>query len=141
MRESFSWIGAALVLAGVIAEPYPAHFEALRIGGGHEGASGGADFDSQGNMALSGNASIGGDLTVDGELNLPPQPVEAGEAGVTRGVITAWHGGGAYEPGTLRLHSADGSDWYLFVTDQGTVRVHSSLPTGANDGEAVGAQF
>ncbi len=141
MRESISWIGAALVLAGLIAEPYPAHFEALRVGGGHEDATGGADFDHQGNMALSGDAWIGGDLTVDGAMNLPPQPVEAGEAGVTRGVVTAWRGGNEYEPGVLKLQSAEGPTWYLFVTEHGTVRVHNELPTSPSDGELVGTQY
>jgi hypothetical protein len=64
----------------------------------------------------------------------------AGTADGNRGVIEARHGSGGSAPGCLKLHSFDGSPYYLFVENNGTVRVHNELPTSATDGERVGAQ-
>lgn len=86
-------------------------------------------------LATVGNASVGGDATVSGgDLDL-------GVGGSVRGVVTAWHGAGGTGPGCLRLASPNGSSWYLFVGDDGTIRVHNALPTSSSDGQAVGAQF
>lgn len=64
----------------------------------------------------------------------------AGTPAGNRGVIEARHGSGGNAPGCLKLHSFDGSPYYLFVENSGTVRVHNELPTSANDGVKVGTQ-
>ncbi len=43
-------------------------------------------------------------------------------------------------PGYLQLKSADGTDYYLFVEDDGTVKVHTAVPTQNSDGSVIGAQ-
>ncbi len=43
-------------------------------------------------------------------------------------------------PGFLHLKSADGTDYYLFVEDDGTVKIHTAIPTQNSDGDVVGAQ-
>ncbi|MCH7909062.1 MAG: hypothetical protein IIB38_05530 [Candidatus Hydrogenedentes bacterium] len=70
-------------------------------------------------------AVFGGDLGV-------------GSDGVTRGVVTAWDGGDGASPGVLRLASRNGTIYYLFTEDNGTLRVHTTLPTLNSDGTALG---
>jgi hypothetical protein len=43
-------------------------------------------------------------------------------------------------PAHLHLESPNGTNWYLFVEDDGTVKVHSAVPTQNSDGSVVGAQ-
>ena len=44
-------------------------------------------------------------------------------------------------PGYLHLKSASGTDYYLFVEDDGTVKIHTAIPTQDADGDVVGAQI
>ena len=43
-------------------------------------------------------------------------------------------------PSYIRLSSLDGTVYYLFVEDDGTVKVHTAIPTANADGSEVGAQ-
>jgi hypothetical protein len=63
--------------------------------------------------------------------------IGAGVAGTTRGVVTAHHGGGGNSPGVCALKSKNGTVRYLFFTDAGVLRHHTSLPTADTDGSAV----
>jgi len=81
-----------------------------------------------------------GAVAVKGEVQAVGGAVDAGADGVMRGVLTAWDGFGGAAPGVLRLHAPGGAAWYLFVEDDGTLRVHNALPTSNTDGSIVGLQ-
>lgn len=85
-------------------------------------------------VATAGDATLGGDLDVSGG------DVDAGVTAAVRGVVSAWQGAGGNTPGCLRLGSPNGSAWYVFVEDDGTLRVHSALPATNTDGSIVGTQ-
>lgn len=84
--------------------------------------------------AAFGNQVLAGNLSVRGGA------VDTGLPNTLRGVLSASHGTGGAAPGCLRLYSFDGTPWYLFVENDGTVRVHSALPTSPDDGAIVGTQ-
>jgi len=81
-----------------------------------------------------------GDGHFDGDLSANGGVLTAGVDGVSRGVIAATRGTGGAEPASLKLQSRNGSTWYLFVEDDGTVRVHNALPANNSDGLIVGLQ-
>lgn len=81
------------------------------------------------------------DGTVEKNLHVKGGTLQVGVDGGTRGVVTAWDGSGGSAPGAIRLASPNGTQWYLFVEDDGTVKLHSALPTQNSDGVAVGIQF
>ncbi len=80
-------------------------------------------------------------LTVKGDATAEGGDLIAGTDSGTRGVVTAWDGSGGSAPGALKLASPNGTVWYLFVEDDGTVRIHNSLPTANTSGTMVGTQF
>ncbi|MCC6694993.1 MAG: hypothetical protein IT365_05115 [Candidatus Hydrogenedentes bacterium] len=82
----------------------------------------------------SGNGRFDGDVTIEGGDGI------LGVDGSVRGVLTLWEGSGGAAPGTLKMHSRNGSAWYLFVADDGTVRVHNALPVNNTDGAIIGLQ-
>ena len=43
-------------------------------------------------------------------------------------------------PSYVKLVSANGTARYLFVEDDGTVKVHTAIPTANTDGSEVGGQ-
>ena len=47
---------------------------------------------------------------------------------------------GTGAPAFIALSSEDGTVWYLFVEDDGTLKIHNALPTANADGDAVGDQ-
>ncbi|RPJ38904.1 MAG: hypothetical protein EHM35_03485 [Planctomycetaceae bacterium] len=63
-----------------------------------------------------------------------------GADGATQGTVTLWDGSGGNTPGYIKIHSPNGTAWYLFVEDDGTLKVHSAPPTANGDGSAVGGQ-
>jgi hypothetical protein len=81
-----------------------------------------------------------GDGRIDGNFSANGGTIVAGVDGASRGVVSATRGAGGAEPATVKLQSRNGSVWYLFVEDDGAVRVHNALPTGNSDGVAVGLQ-
>lgn len=73
-----------------------------------------------------------------GDVDVFGGDLDVGSDGVTRGVVTVWDGGDGASPGVLRLASRDGTPYYLFAEDSGTLRVHTALPTLNSDGTALG---
>lgn len=75
----------------------------------------------------------------------PEDPVhEQGTPGAQSGNVLCWNGPGDPEggaPGTASVADANGTLWSIFVTADGIVRVHDSLPTSDTDGAVVGTQF
>ena len=80
--------------------------------------------------------AVTGDFS--GDVDVFGGDLDVGSDGVTRGVVTAWDGGDGASPGVLRLASRNGTPYYLFTEDDGTIRVHTALPTLNSDGTAVG---
>ncbi|MDZ4861538.1 MAG: hypothetical protein SGI88_21405 [Candidatus Hydrogenedentes bacterium] len=83
----------------------------------------------------SGNAVSSGDAIIKGG------DVTAGEDSITRGILTLTRGDGGNTPGSIKLASPNGTIWYLFVEDDGTLKVNSTLPTANGDGAVIGSQF
>ena len=78
-------------------------------------------------------ATIYGDQVVrGGDLNV-------GVAGTTRGVLTAYHGGGGNTAGYLSLYSRAGTARAVFPTNAGKIRTHTSAPSADTDGFEVGS--
>lgn len=81
----------------------------------------------------------------------PPEEVEPpapeyvlGEQDTQRGNLLCWNGpldGSAVAPGTAATADGAGVLWYLFVTADGIVRVHSAMPTQDTDGAVIATQF
>lgn len=65
------------------------------------------------------------------------EAVLVGESGVHRGSITLVQGMGGNEPAYIKISSADGTVWYLFIQDDGTINFHNDVPTQNGDGTAV----
>ena len=151
-------VAAIIALGAASVGAFPRYIEELRIGGGYHAEDGGADFDRHGNIAgsgdlhMDGDISMGGDLdvggafgmegglTLEGPLTVTGGEITAGTAGVERGILSAREGTGT-QPGAVEVRSADGSPWFLFVTDDGIVRVHDAPPESNNDGAVIGTQF
>ncbi len=66
--------------------------------------------------------------------------VEVGENSSTQGILTLWDGAGGNTPAHVKIHSPNGTAWYLFVEDDGTLKAHNAAPTQNSDGSAVGDQ-
>ncbi|GMV99270.1 MAG: hypothetical protein AMXMBFR84_04090 [Candidatus Hydrogenedentota bacterium] len=80
-------------------------------------------------------------VTSSGDLTAQDGDVVAGVDGATRGVVTLWDGSGGAAPGCVKIASPNGTLWYLFVEDDGTLKVSNTVPTANGDGTAVGTQF
>lgn len=79
-------------------------------------------------------------LAAEGNLEAHGGGVYAGMDGAVRGVLSAWDGSGGAAPGCLALASPNGALWYVFVEDDGTLKVHNALPTANADGIVAGLQ-
>lgn len=44
------------------------------------------------------------------------------------------------KPGYIVLTSASGTEWYLFVEDDGTLKIHNAVPAANANGDEVGLQ-
>ncbi len=89
-------------------------------------------------MLSMDDATIKGDLAVAGTATVGAAVV--GADGAARGVLTLWDGAGGNTPGYIKIGSPNGTVWYLFVEDDGTVKVHNAAPAANGDGSVVGAQ-
>jgi hypothetical protein len=81
-----------------------------------------------------------GNLDSDGDGAFDGGDLSAGTDTGTRGVVTAWDGSGGSAPGVFKLASPNGTVWNIFIEDDGTLKVHSALPTQNSDGSVVGSQ-
>lgn len=66
--------------------------------------------------------------------------VTVGADGTTQGILNLWDGSGGNKPGYIKIGSPNGTLWYLFIEDDGTVKIHNAVPTANADGDAVGDQ-
>ncbi|MBX7258145.1 MAG: hypothetical protein K1Y02_17420 [Candidatus Hydrogenedentes bacterium] len=86
-------------------------------------------------LDVNGNIRLTGDITVRGG------DVVAGVQTSMRGIVAALNGAGGNTPGCIKLASPNGTIWYVFVEDDGTLKVHNALPTQNADGAVVGTQY
>lgn len=96
--------------------------------------------DPLGKQLLNGNTQLNGNLTSAGSGTFAGGQVVAGSDSVMRGVVTAWDGSGGNAPGCVKLCSPNGTAWYVFAEDDGTLKIHSALPIQNGDGTVVGLQ-
>lgn len=103
----------------------------VKVGGGFDdaggtatGAAGGTDLDANGDVTSNGIATFEGGVV-------------AGKDGVDRGTLTLWDGSGGNQPGYLRIATPDGTTYYLFMADDGTLRYHTSAPAANGDGTEI----
>ena len=81
-----------------------------------------------------------GDGRFDGSISANGGDVIAGVDGSIRGLVSVTRGTGGDQAGSVKLQSRNGTSWYLFVEDDGTLRVHNALPASNSDGAIVGLQ-
>ncbi len=94
---------------------------------------------------VAGAGNDTGRLTISGGADRATAVFEdttiiGGANGTDQGILKLWDGAGGVLPAYIWLHSPDGSAWYLFVEDDGTVKVHNAAPTQNSDGSAIGGQ-
>lgn len=97
----------------------------------------------QGAQGLTVATLSNGDITLapNGSGNVvASRPVILGADGATQGTLNLWDGSGGNTPAYILMHSPNGSAWYLFIEDDGTVKVHNAAPTANGDGSAIGDQ-
>lgn len=71
----------------------------------------------------------------------PTDLAHVGDGSTVRGVVGIDKGSGTTaNMAYIRMQSADGTDYYLFIEDDGTVKVHTAVPSANTDGSEVGAQ-
>jgi hypothetical protein len=66
--------------------------------------------------------------------------LSVGTDGTLQGILELWDGASGNTPAYIKIHSPNGTAWYLFVEDDGTIKVHNAAPTQNSDGSVVGAQ-
>lgn len=81
-------------------------------------------------IAGTGAVTVAGDATVQGG------DITAGVAATTTGQITLNHGTGT-TPGYMALKSANGTTRYFYVSNSGTLYVHTAAPTADAQGSPV----
>jgi len=74
-----------------------------------------------------------------GRLTAKSGEMYAGVPGTARGVLTAFSGS-SHAPGVVRLVSADAVEYFLYVADDGTLRLGETLPGADAEGAVVGTQ-
>jgi hypothetical protein len=111
----------------------PTKVNELQIGGGLGDAagpgseeSGGVDIEDNGAIITNNSIRAYGGFT-------------GGADGSTRGAIALWDGSGGNQPGYVKIASPNGTVWYLFAADDGTLRYHTGIPAATTDGVAVGS--
>ncbi|MFA6239420.1 MAG: hypothetical protein WC655_00740 [Candidatus Hydrogenedentales bacterium] len=84
---------------------------------------------------------VNGNLRLTGDIAVRGGDVVAGVQATTRGIVAAVNGAGGIAPGCLKLVSPNGTAWYVFAEDDGTLKIHSALPSQNADGAVVGTQY
>ncbi len=104
---------------------------------------GGIDFVSRnvanGALSFSSNAS-NIDFNPASGVTFFNQIGQFGLEGVTRGELRILAGAAGNTPATLVVMSPNTTNWWIFVEDDGTLKIHNALPTQNSDGSVVGAQ-
>jgi len=75
-----------------------------------------------------------------GIVTAPAAGFVSGADSTVQGTLTLWDGAGGNAPAYIKIHSPNGTAWYLFVEDDGTLKVHNAVPTQNSDGSVVGGQ-
>lgn len=91
-------------------------------------------------LNVNGDGLLSGLLIVQSTLDAVGNTT-IGSATVTRGVLTVVRGSSTDKAGVVGLVSKGGTLRYLFFTDAGALRHHTSLPSGDSDGSAVGIVY
>ncbi|MEK7795337.1 MAG: LamG domain-containing protein [Candidatus Hydrogenedentota bacterium] len=91
-------------------------------------------------MVSTGDVHVGGNLEGTGDAVFEGGDLTAGTDTGIRGVVTAWDGSGGAAPGCVKIGSPNGTIYYIFVEDDGTLKVHTALPTSNANGVVVGTQ-
>lgn len=86
-------------------------------------------------------SSTAGTMTVYSSLIARGGTLTAGLSSNNRGQITAVHGSGGNTPGYLALYSPNGTPWYVFAEDDGTLKIAAAAPAANGDGSIIGLQF
>ena len=94
-----------------------------------------------GDLSVVGDAEVEGDLEVGADFEVEGGNGTLGLNSSVRGFLTLWDGSGGNTPGCVRFFSPNGTSWYLFVEDDGTLKIHSSMPASNSDGAVVGTQW
>ncbi len=83
---------------------------------------------------------IEGDIIASSDLTALGGIGTFGVDGASRGSIVLWDGASGNTPGYMKIHSPNGTAWYVFVEDDGTLKAHNAVPTQNSDGSAIGDQ-
>ncbi len=84
---------------------------------------------------------FGASLFLTEALEVSGGLADFGTSSTSRAILSLKHGGGGNTPAAIALNSPNGTTWYLFVEDDGTLKVSSSMPEENSDGNIVGSQF
>jgi len=79
------------------------------------------------------------DVTVSGTL-ITQGIMTGGANGTVQGRMILWDGAAGNTPAYIQLHAPAGESWFVFVEDDGTLKVDDVAPTANGDGDVVGAQ-
>lgn len=104
------------------------------------GGTGGITFGNGAGGAV-GIVDAVGNASFDGDIKAKAGHIDAGVESTTRGLLNVWSGAGGSTPGCVKLASPNGTLWYLFVEDDGTLKIHNALPTQNSNGTVIGLQF
>jgi len=85
------------------------------------------------------NNSVKATINSDGDTTLY-RALTCGSNSTIQGSLMLWDGAGGNTPGYIAVGSPNGTVWYIFVEDDGTVKLHNAVPTANADGGAIGDQ-
>ena len=92
-------------------------------------------------LKLVGSASSAvTDATFPGGITVEAGTIIGGKNSNTRGVLQLYDGSGGNTPGYIIFYTPNGTPKYMFVEDDGTVKLHTGVPAANSDGAEVGGQ-
>lgn len=98
-------------------------------------------FGATGTLTLTaGGVDAVGSIESDGSLSAFGGGLIAGVNSTTRAAVLLWDGAAGNTPAYIAMGSPDGTLWYIFVENDGTLKIHTTVPTAITDGVVVGAQ-
>ena len=91
------------------------------------------DFDAATQTGVHTTITATGSVTAQGSI-------AGGTDGVTQGKLILYDGAGGSLPAYIEFRAPAGESWFLFIEDDGTVKVHTVAPTANTDGDEIGGQ-
>jgi len=88
-------------------------------------------------LILTGTAGQNTLQVADGDVLVTKGNVVLGANSTQAGNLSLWDGAGGNTPAWILLHSCDGTAGYIFLSNAGTLRKHTSAPTANTDGTEV----